>query len=121
MIKLKKDGKGHKVENIISFDPVTDDLKNQAKEVGINLYHISEVIDAGKSVEAADPNYKFREPVPETVYMFCYTSGTTGDPKAAMLEHKTYLASASAAFYDQPGIDENSRTISYLPLAHSLE
>lgn len=53
--------------------------------------------------------------------MFCYTSGTTGDPKAAMLEHRNYIAASAASFYDQPGIDENCRVISYLPLAHSLE
>jgi len=30
--------------------------------------------------------------------MFCYTSGTTGDPKAAMLTHKNLISAASNIF-----------------------
>jgi len=54
--------------------------------------------------------------------MFCYTSGTTGDPKAAMLSHKNLVSTSSAAMQTS-GInlgDEDSM-ISYLPLAHSFE
>jgi long-chain acyl-CoA synthetase len=53
--------------------------------------------------------------------MFCYTSGTTGDPKAAKLTHKNILSSSTASFVDQTDLDENDVYISYLPLAHSLE
>jgi long-subunit acyl-CoA synthetase (AMP-forming) len=37
------------------------------------------VIKLGKE---SKEEYKFQEPEPNNVYMFCYTSGTTGDPKA---------------------------------------
>lgn len=116
-MKLKKEGKADSVQNLISFDAVTEDQRKQAQELGLTLYHINEVIDAGE--KAGD--VKFEEPTPETIYMFCYTSGTTGDPKAAMLDHGNYIAASAAAFQGQPGIDETCRIISYLPLAHSLE
>ncbi len=53
--------------------------------------------------------------------MFSYTSGTTGDPKAVISEHRNYVAAATAGLADQPDINETYRSISYLPLAHSLE
>ena len=53
--------------------------------------------------------------------MFCYTSGTTGDPKAAKLTHKNIIASATASKFGGIHCDENDCYISYMPLAHSFE
>lgn len=88
-----------------------------AKSCEITIYSFQEVVDAGRKLETVE----FNEPTTDSVFMLCYTSGTTGDPKAVELTHKNILSAAAAAFRDQPGIDENSSYISYLPLAHSLE
>jgi len=32
------------------------------------------------------------EPKSETIYMFCYTSGTTGDPKGAKMSHRGFIS-----------------------------
>lgn len=53
--------------------------------------------------------------------MFCYTSGTTGDPKAAKLTHANILAVATSANYAGVPIHHDDCMISYLPLAHSFE
>lgn len=55
-----------------------------AKWAGINLYFIQDVINAGKD---SKNEFTFEEPNPDTTYMFCYTSGTTGDPKACKITH----------------------------------
>ena len=47
--------------------------------------HINEVVEQGKKLKKIDLEATL--PKPDSVYMFCYTSGTTGDPKAAMLTH----------------------------------
>ncbi len=63
----------------------------------------------------------FNEPTPESCYMFCYTSGTTGDPKAAMLSHRNYINASGPTREMIDHVDENDVMISYLPMAHSFE
>lgn len=58
----------------------------------------------------------------DDIWMFCYTSGTTGDPKAAMLSHGNLLSSGSAVFsVGGANFQDTDIIISYLPLAHSFE
>ena len=82
------------------------------------MYHISEVIEVGKRELQ---NITFVEPEPSTVALFCYTSGTTGDPKAAKLTHANMIAVATGAKCRGFDIDHSDVTLSYLPLAHSFE
>jgi long-chain acyl-CoA synthetase len=53
--------------------------------------------------------------------MFCYTSGTTGDPKGAKMAHEGFLACFSLIEYSRMTFTENDISISYLPLAHIFE
>lgn len=66
-----------------------------------------------------------REPTPETVYMFSYTSGTTGDPKGVKLTHKMMVQCAIALnirlSVGMEPLGSNDTYISYLPASHSFE
>jgi long-chain acyl-CoA synthetase len=117
LIKLKKDGKAESITNLISFDKFEDTIKEQAKEVGIHIYTFDEVVEAGKN----GSDVKLNEPKKDDIYMFCYTSGTTGDPKAAMLSHGNLMSSSAATKDSGVDLGENEVYLSYLPLAHSLE
>lgn len=67
--------------------------------------------------------FKVIEPQPEDVFMLCYTSGTTGDPKGVKLTHKSFCICCqnnSFAVGDSP-IDKDDVLFSYLPLAHVME
>ncbi|GAB3686071.1 long-chain fatty acid--CoA ligase [Salinarchaeum chitinilyticum] len=58
-----------------------------------------------------------------------YTSGTTGQPKGVQLTHSNFRANVNQVLArygdrpdkDVPALDETTRTVSYLPLAHVFE
>lgn len=70
-------------------------------------------------------NASVKPPQPDDIYMFSYTSGTTGDPKGVMLSHKMILGASYAAQSRLATVGselgESDTYISYLPAAHSFE
>ena len=117
---LKSQGRVSSLKNLIYFDALDNEesLKQDAQSADITLYHISEVIQAGKNVRG---QVEFERPSADTIAMFCYTSGTTGDPKAAKLSHNNFIATASSAKHGGFDVTHEDCYISYLPLAHSFE
>jgi long-chain acyl-CoA synthetase len=59
-------------------------------------------------------------PAPSDVSCICYTSGTTGVPKGAVLTHANFIANSAGMAAFVP-VGPGDRHISYLPLAHIYE
>ncbi len=57
---------------------------------------------------------------PDDLLTICYTSGTTGEPKGAMLSHKNILSNVFAAI-ERFNVTENDLLVSFLPLCHMFE
>ena len=58
---------------------------------------------------------------PHHICTFSYTSGTTGNPKGAMITHQNLISAVAAAAYTEANFNETDVHISYLPLPHIME
>jgi len=101
---------------IVCGGAISDELKGECTSKGLTVYTFEEVEANGK----ANPQ-PVNPPSPETVCTFCYTSGTTGDPKGAMLTHANMVADLYGAAISNINFFPEDVHLSYLPLAHVFE
>lgn len=59
------------------------------------------------------------KPASGDIAVLIYTSGTTGDPKGVLLSHGNFTSNVIAGGGMFPELDEESRSLSILPWAHS--
>lgn len=104
------------LKTIVQFEDVTADERKEAVSHGITLRSFGEVMEAGK-----EHPHEPEPPSPEDVATFCYTSGTTGDPKGAMLTHGNIVADLCGAVKAGVILAKDDTHLSYLPLAHMFE
>ncbi|GMF32996.1 unnamed protein product [Phytophthora fragariaefolia] len=104
------------VKTVVQFeDDIDEEETVLAREHNVKLMTLGQLIEDGKkNVVPADP------PLPSDLATICYTSGTTGNPKGAMLTHANMMAAAACAF-NFTLILPTDIHLSYLPLAHCFE
>lgn len=107
------------LNTIILMDPFNTELKERGAKCGVEILSLQEAEVLGKE--------HWRKPIPpqpEDLSVVCFTSGTTGDPKGAMLTHENVIADAAAfikCFESTFGPVPEDISISFLPLAHMFE
>jgi long-chain acyl-CoA synthetase len=87
------------------------------------IVHWEDFLAEGKRLVAEDPQAFDRllhELDPDAPAMVVYTSGTTGNPKGALLTSRNVIAPGLATV-DILGFTENDTVLSYLPLCHVAE
>ncbi len=81
-------------------------------------------LSLGELPEQAEPGFDFdtawRAVGAEDVLTLIYTSGTTGPPKGVELLHRNFMA-AARSFDEIIRFPDESRVVSYLPMAHIAE
>uniref|UniRef100_A0A8C8RM89 Long-chain-fatty-acid--CoA ligase n=1 Tax=Pelusios castaneus TaxID=367368 RepID=A0A8C8RM89_9SAUR len=119
LLENAEQGKVPGLKTIILMDLFDDELKDKGAKEGVEILSLQEVEELGRN--------DLREPVPpkpEDLSVVCFTSGTTGNPKGAMLTHENVVANA-AAFLKSTETTFDCKTsdilMSYLPLAHMFE
>ncbi|KAL2302798.1 hypothetical protein Nmel_010248 [Mimus melanotis] len=104
---------------IVLMDLFDKELQDRGAKVGIEILSLQEVEELGRN--------NIKEPVPpkpEDLSVVCFTSGTTGNPKGAMLTHQNVVSNAAAFLRCTENTIECTSSdvaISYLPLAHMFE
>jgi hypothetical protein len=106
------------LKNIVLMESPTPEESAAAAAVGMNIHSLEQVELAGQTDLPAE---KFHRPRTHMLATICFTSGTTGNPKGAMLSHRNIIADASGAWFAGVKLEATDVHISYLPLAHMFE
>ena len=102
---MKKEGLSKSLKNLVLYDEIDAELTKQAGDQGLALHSYASVLQEGE--KTAEKEYPFIETHPEDVYIFSYTSGTTGDSKGVKLSHSNVIASTLGVdFYVVPEPDD---------------
>ena len=105
---------GCSLKNIVVMGPVDEAIKQANPD--FTIVSLDEVEATGKASSRA-----ICPPEPHMLATICFTSGTTGNPKGAMLSHRNIMADAAGAVNAGVRLYNTDVHISYLPLAHMFE
>uniref|UniRef100_A0A8C5EJH1 Long-chain-fatty-acid--CoA ligase n=1 Tax=Gouania willdenowi TaxID=441366 RepID=A0A8C5EJH1_GOUWI len=112
-------GKKRSVKTIVVVEKFDSDLVTRGQQSGIEIMSLKEFEAMG---EANHQNPV--PPTPDDLALVCFTSGTTGNPKGAMLTHGNVISN-TAAFIRITEVhcmlSLHDIHVSYLPLAHMFE
>ena len=108
----------------VSKPEILAKVKNWPDEID-TLDHVVLIDGQGEGSMAALEQIGADSPAPvvypdaDDIAGLIYTSGTTGAPKGVLLSHGNLTSNVHAAAKAYPQLDEDMRTLSFLPWAHS--
>lgn len=119
LCEAKQSGQCPFFTHAILVNGVTPEAETMARAASLDVISFAKVEAMGAQL-IATRGHKHNPPSRQDVSTFCYTSGTTGHPKGALITHEniiSHIAGMKHIFRAQP----YDRHISYLPLAHIFE
>ena len=97
----------------------------KCEEVGLKIINYDDIINTGKKCvennETEIINKEYKKAKPESIYTICYTSGTGGSPKGALVTQHSITLATNVMYTIGYHLSEVDRIYSFLPLAHIME
>ncbi|RWR93760.1 AMP-dependent synthetase/ligase [Cinnamomum micranthum f. kanehirae] len=103
------------VRVIVVVGSTDENVPSLPSNTGVEIVSYSKLLHQG-----INNLQQFRPPKPEDIATICYTSGTTGTPKGAVLTHGNLIANVAGSSLSVK-CSSADVSISYLPLAHIYE
>ncbi|XP_045849761.1 long-chain-fatty-acid--CoA ligase 1 isoform X1 [Meles meles] len=107
------------IKTIILMDSYGIDLLERGKRCGVEIISMKAMEDLGRA-----NRQRPKPPAPEDLAVICFTSGTTGNPKGALITHGNIVSDCSAfvkVTENTVNPSPDDTLISFLPLAHMFE
>jgi long-chain acyl-CoA synthetase len=124
--QAKRSGKCPAFTHVILIDGVSagGGASEMARASGLELVSFARVEAVGaEALVASGGRHRHSPPSPDDVATLCYTSGTTGNPKGALITHQNLISTISGIIRSISDFEPHvyDRHLSYLPLAHIME
>jgi len=115
--------KAPNISTIVSIKDVDNEFVDQLNST-VRYFSYGQFVDIGKAEKKAKPGLfqSSTEQVKETdIASIVYTSGTTGEPKGAVITHKAFSSMLNNITLSLgKNVDHNDRALTFLPLSHVL-
>ncbi|XP_041828912.1 long-chain-fatty-acid--CoA ligase 5 [Melanotaenia boesemani] len=119
LLQNREKGQTSVLKTIIIMDSFDPELLERGAKCRVDIVSMQDAEAVGKSnLQKPIP------PKPEDLSIVCFTSGTTGNPKGAMLTHENVVSDAAGVlriFETSVVPCTQDISISFLPLAHMFE
>ena len=126
ILKLKESNQIGNIKNIIYLHcdeekPNIEETKEKLKNYGFNLISYDTLIATGKKCLEQKENFNLKKIQPDDIYLICYTSGTTDNPKGVMVAAKNIALTPNWMYNTGFHPTEEDSMLHCLPLSHIME
>ena len=126
LVKLKETNQIGNIKNIIYLHcdeekPNLEETKDKLKNLGFNLISYDTIIATGKKCLEEKENFNLKKVQPDDIYLICYTSGTTDNPKGVMVAAKNIALTQNWMYNAGYHTSKDDSMLHFLPLSHLME